>query len=136
MRQQAVDAVLGRRELRVVEIVGVDRNAVGKSGEARVSFHGRSDDAGLACSVTPSDFTYCRTRGAMTDADPARARPKPSSIDFLPRAKNVFGNVLVVRVHDEFGDVLGQPRRLGKGINRLPRGGERFVPCCQRSHSE
>ena len=35
VREQAVDAVLGNRELRVVVIVGVNREAVGECGETR-----------------------------------------------------------------------------------------------------
>ena len=34
---------------------------------------------------------YCRMRGPAVDADPARARPKPSKIVFLPRAITFSG---------------------------------------------
>ena len=36
--------------------------------------------------VTPSVEMYCRTIGARTDADPASARPNPSSRVLLPSA--------------------------------------------------
>ena len=48
MRQKAVDAVFGGGELRVVKIVGVNGNTVGKSGEARRRLDGGADDAGFS----------------------------------------------------------------------------------------
>ena len=42
MREQAVDAILGGGELGIVEIVGVDGDAVGKGGEARGRLYGSS----------------------------------------------------------------------------------------------
>src|SRR5258705_10554244 len=41
--------------------------------------------------VTPSVPMYCRTTGATTDAEPARARPNPSSNVFLPSATTSSG---------------------------------------------
>src|SRR5581483_1980561 len=46
----------------------------------------------VACpSAMPSDFTYCLTSGARTEAEPASASPKPSSIDFRPRSRTSLG---------------------------------------------
>src|SRR4249920_501079 len=42
-------------------------------------------------SADPKDFTYCRTNGPMTEADPASARPNPSRMDFLPRSMTSGG---------------------------------------------
>jgi hypothetical protein len=44
MCQQAIDAVLGHRELRVVVIVGVNREPVGECCEARGHSQLASDD--------------------------------------------------------------------------------------------
>src|SRR5579863_2122630 len=39
----------------------------------------------------PSDWMYCRMRGPAVEADPARARPKPSRIVFLPSSTTCAG---------------------------------------------
>src|ERR1700722_2520727 len=44
-----------------------------------------------ALPLTPSPCRYCRTRGAITDAEPASARPKPSRMDFRPNSKTSLG---------------------------------------------
>ena len=48
MGQQAVDAVLGDRQLRVVIVVGMDADAVGEGGEARRHLAAAADDGGAA----------------------------------------------------------------------------------------
>src|SRR5947209_8426844 len=48
MHQQAIHAVFRSRELRVVEIIGVNRNSVHECRESRRSLEPRSDDAGLS----------------------------------------------------------------------------------------
>src|SRR6202030_4227680 len=39
----------------------------------------------------PSDCTYWRTSGPMTERDPASANPKPSRMDFLPSSSTSAG---------------------------------------------
>src|SRR5438876_12395773 len=48
MHQQAIHAVFRSRELRVVEIIGVNRNSVHECRESRRSLERRSDDDGLS----------------------------------------------------------------------------------------
>ena len=48
MGEQAIDAVLGHRELGVVIVVGVDADAVGEGGEARRHLAAAADDRGGA----------------------------------------------------------------------------------------
>src|SRR5712692_6396423 len=42
-------------------------------------------------SPSPSDCTYSRTSGPMTEAEPASAKPKPSKMDFLPKSSTSAG---------------------------------------------
>src|SRR3989442_2469944 len=48
MHQQAIHAVFRSRELRVVEIIGVNRNSFHEGRESRRSLERRSDDDGLS----------------------------------------------------------------------------------------
>ena len=48
MREQAIHAILRDRQLRVVVVVGVDRDAVGKRRKARRQLERRSDDRAAA----------------------------------------------------------------------------------------
>src|SRR5882762_4048104 len=42
-------------------------------------------------SPNPSDCTYWRTSGPITEPEPASAKPKPSKMDFLPKSRTSAG---------------------------------------------
>src|ERR1700719_2267526 len=68
-----------------------------------------------ALPFTPSPCRYCRTRGAITDAEPASARPKPSRMDFRPNSKTSLGisPYFVFTINSETYFV--RPGALGRG---------------------
>ena len=110
MRQQAVDAVLGDRKLRVVVIVGVNREAVGECGETRghsqlAADHGAAfvgGDAQLS-EIATRDVARLRRRARERESDSVEHRA-------LAQMRHVFRNVARLRAQDETRNVIGQRR--------------------------
>ncbi len=108
MGEQAVDAILGNGELRVVVVIGVDRNAVGECREARGKPQFASDHgaAALGCDaqrgkIAPGDATGLRRGAGQRQADAIEHRT-------LAEMGHVGRYVLPVRGDNEAGDVVGQ----------------------------
>src|ERR1700680_5105407 len=80
------------------------------------------DPITLDLPLPPSPCRYCRTRGAITDAEPASAKPKPSRMDFLPNSKTSAGisPYFVFTMNSE--TYLVSPGALGKGALSAGRG--------------
>src|ERR1700756_4786012 len=80
------------------------------------------DPITVALPVTPSPRRYCRTRGAIPDAEPASAKPKPSRMDFLPNSKTSGGisPYFVFTTNSE--TYLVSPGALGNGVVSADRG--------------
>ena len=91
MREQSVDAVLRDRELRVVEVVGVDRDAVGERREARRHRSPLPITVLPPSAAKPSALRYLRVISPVCEAAPARASPMPSSTERLPRCATSAG---------------------------------------------
>ena len=113
VREKAVNAVLRRGQLRIVEIIGVNGNSVGKRREARMRLHCGANDAGLHIAhpkrlhILTHQRRHGGTRAGQRQSKTVQNRLL-AQIDYVPR------NVLVLRVDDEFGDILGKPRRFRK----------------------
>ena len=113
MNQQAIDAVLGHRELGVVEVVRVDRNAVHQCGKLRRGLSRRADDGRAALKraqsiqVLHAERAGLRLRAGQRQSEAIENR-------FFPEFYDVGGDRIVTRIDDELGDVIRQPMDVGK----------------------
>ena len=110
MREEAVDAVRRHRELGVVVVVRMDADAVGEGREARRDLAAccRSRWTGPAPRLRSARCR--RTSSPLFATEPDSARPRPSRIDFLPRATTSGGKIAGRRAADELGDLPRQAR--------------------------
>ena len=108
MRQEAVDAVLGDRELGVVVIVGVDPHTVGESSEARRHLAPTTDhrrDAILQAEIVQMPANQFTAAG-----DCAREGQAETIEDrFLAECHELRRQIVGPGLDDELGDV---PRQL------------------------
>ena len=107
MCKQSVDTILGDGQLRIVEIVGVNGNTVDEGSESRAAFCSAANQRGISREL-PKFSAYLRLIGPDSAIEPARARPKPSRIDFLPEGNNISGNVFIFQIEDKLGDIFSQ----------------------------
>ena len=114
--EQPVDAVLGDRELGVVVIVGVDRDAVGEGGEARPGPSESVPMTVLPLSVgQPSVFRYCANDVARFGGVAGEREPDAVEDRALAEVHHIGRDAGTLSCSDdEFGDV----------------GGERTFRCC------
>jgi hypothetical protein len=108
MGEQAVDAVLRDRELRVVVVVGMHGEAVGEGGEARGQPHVAADHrASLVAGdpesleVAPRDMAALRGGAGERETDAVEHRA-------LAEVGHVLRDVGVLRVDDEGGGVVSE----------------------------
>src|SRR5713226_8221388 len=113
VNEQAIDAVLGDRELGVVEIIRVNRNAVHESRETRRRFSGRSYDGGFYI----ADAEVLKVLPAQSSGLGPGARKRqsqPVQYGLLPQLDDFRRNILVFRLRDKFGDVVREAESFGK----------------------
>src|SRR5258708_20086696 len=105
LREETVNAILCRGKLRIVEIVSVNRDSVGKCREPRVRLHPSADDAGLHIAQAKRLHVLTherRHRGTGT----RKRQSKTVQNGLLAQIDYVSRNVLIPRVDDEFRNVL------------------------------
>ena len=113
MHQQAIHAVFRSRELRVVEIIGVNRNSVHECRESRRSLERRSDDDGLSpadakvLEILAADGSCLCPRSGQREAQSVKNR-------FLAEFNDVRGNIFIGRVYDKSADIVCQSGSLGE----------------------
>ena len=136
MGQQAVHTIFGHGKLGIVEIVGVNGNAIRESGKPRRRLHARSYNGGFAAhskalQVLADQRRHHRCRAGQRQAEAVQDR-LPTQLQHVGR------NIAIFRVYDELGDIFGQPRRLGerRALRSSRRCGEPLVPGCQRGHGQ
>ncbi len=84
----------------------MDGDSVGHCGEARMDFHFRSDDAGASPARAERLEVLADERSSGGSGSGQRQAESVQNC-FLAQDDHVFRDVLVLRVHDKFGDVFG-----------------------------
>ena len=127
MGQQAVDAILGHGKLRIVEIVGVNGNAIRKGGKPRRRLHARADNGGLAAYSKPLQVLVDEGRHHRCRARQRQSKAVQNGL--AAQFQDVSRNVGVFRIHDEFRDIFREPGSLGKwcALGRSRRCGQSFA---------
>src|SRR6266404_1865070 len=117
MDEQAIHAVLRRRKLRVVEIIGVNRNSVRKCREARGGLELRSYDDDVSSAntellqVLAAYSSRLRARASQSQAQSIKNR-------FLAEFNDVCRNVFVSCVYNKFADIVREAGGLGESGDR------------------
>ena len=100
-------------ELRVVEIIGMDEDAVGERREARGSLDAGADDARLRAGESETLDIGSNDRSHHGRRSRQR-QPEAVEDRFLAENEHIVRNIGIRGARDEIGDVLGEPRRLGQ----------------------
>jgi hypothetical protein len=117
MHQQAVDAVLRRRELRVVEVIGVHRDPVdqrrqlGRAGAPCADHRRHAARAGKSVEVAgANDGTVC----------PGARQRQAEAVQngLLAQLDHLLGDILVTRIDHKVSDIGGEPRHVGESATR------------------
>src|SRR6267142_1584351 len=127
-RELTVDTIGRDRKLRVVVVVGMDESAVGQSRETCGNFHSGSDDAGFGTGSSEFFNVLANQRSHWRDG-PCQSKAEAVENRFPSQREHAFWNILILRIDDELGNVLGQPRYIWKLTGAFLRRQRR---CCNR----
>ena len=117
VREQSIDPIFRDGELRIVVIIGVHRDSVGKCSKTRWKFEIRADH-GAAASRTAERFEIMRSNRPDSAALPASARPRPSRIERLPSRVTSAG-ISWFRV-STMNSATRRVRDVSAGMRRFP----------------
>ena len=117
MGEQAVNAIRGHGELRVVIVVGVDADAVGEGREARGHLAAGTDDGCRARRQTKLVEMAANQRTALRDRAGQR-QPDAVEDGLLAERNDVVGQILYGGGDDEIRHIVGQAGRFGDVVHR------------------
>src|SRR5579864_6786653 len=117
MHQQAVDAILCGRELRIVEIIGVNRYAVNPGSKARGGFESGANDCGLAAASAKMIEVAAANRAGF-GAGAGESKAKAIEDGFFAKFDDLAWDILIFCFEDKRSHVAGQSMDLREIIPR------------------
>src|SRR6202040_820834 len=113
---QSLDASLCGGELSVIEIIGMNGNAVQQRGETRRSFHRRTNHGGFAIAAALLDV-LARDRSAF-GARTSHGQAEAIEDGFFAELDDFRGNIFVFGLQDKLSDVPRKSWSLWKVADR------------------
>ena len=138
VREQTVDAIFRNRQLRVVVVVCMHRNAVGEGGKSRRHFQVRADDRAASGGGDAERLKVSAYDAPGFGGIARKRQTQPIQDGALAQMHHIGGNLRWLRVSDELRHIGGEGWFVGHGsewgIDKKMR--VRLIPQCDMARHD